>query len=376
MRIVVAPDKFKGTVGARDVARAIEAGIRTVRPDVDVSLCPVADGGEGTAETLFHLRGRAQRQVAVSDPLGRPVSANVVALEDGSTVIESAAASGLHLLQPHERDALRTSSRGTGELLLSALRDDLSPGARVIVGVGGTASTDGGTGAARAAGWSFLDSKGRPLDPGGAALRRLARIEAPEHEPRRPAVEVVGACDVDTPLIGARGCARVFGPQKGASLGDVEVLEEGLECLAGRMKEDLGFDVAGLPHAGAGGGLGAGLAAFFGAVLLSGFDLVSRQVGLERLIREADLVITGEGRLDEQSLMGKCTGRVAELCSRFGKSCWVLAAEVALDAESLESAGFRHALGLVDLYGRDASLARPLDLIADATALAVTDRGP
>ena len=364
MRVVVAPDKFKGSVSARVAARAIGHGVVDALPDAEVVLRPLADGGEGTAEVLVEVAGGSFEYASVSGPLGRAVEASWARLTDGSAVLESAAASGLHLLAPEERDAGRATTFGTGELLLAATSDPMPT--RIVVGVGGTATTDGGTGAARAAGWQFLDAAGRPLSLGGAELVRLAHIEPPDGNPIRSAA-LVAACDVTAPLLGPAGAARIFAPQKGASPAEVRMLEKGLETLALRIEEDLHEDVTALGHAGAGGGLGAGLAAFFGADLVSGFDFVARAVGLIDVLRDADLVITGEGRLDEQSLSGKCTGEVARLCASQELTCVALAGRVAVEPESLKCAGFSLALALTETYAEADALARPAQLLRQAT---------
>ena len=364
MRVIVAPDKFKGSASARVVARAVAEGVADALPDAEIVLCPMADGGEGTTEVLLDARGGSCERSWVTDPLGRPVEATWAHLEDGSVVLDSAAASGLDLVAPDERKAGRASTFGTGGLLLAA---SASASQRTIVGVGGTATTDGGTGAAAAAGWSFLDSTGRSLPPGGAELVRLARIEPPPDYGISAPVSIVAACDVDVPLFGPRGAARGFAPQKGASSAEVRLLEKGLKVLAGRIEEDLETDVFALGHAGAGGGLGAGLAVFFGAELVSGFDFVAGEVGLADALRGADIVVTGEGRLDDQSLQGKCTGGVARLAAAHGSTCFVVAGQVTLDSETLERAGFARAVALADLYGTAAAMARPAELLRQAT---------
>lgn len=371
MRVIVAPDKLKGSASALVVAQAIADGVRDALEDADVAILPLADGGEGTMQVLADAREGVVERHEVTDPIGRPVNASYARLVDGSVVVEAAAASGLHLLEPRERDAGGASSFGTGELVLAALRGHEPR--RMVIGVGGTASTDGGTGAARAAGWSFLDTRGRALAPGGAALIRLARI-VPPSEARLPRdLPVVAACDVSVPLLGPRGAALVFAAQKGASPAEVARLEEGLENLAGRIAEDLGVDVAGVDRGGAGGGLGAGLAAFFGAELVSGFDLVADEVGLIDALAGADVVITGEGRVDDQSLAGKCTGGVARLCADQGVTCVVLAGEVALSPAARERAGFHLAVGLTDHVARAEALARPADLLRRMTRDMITN---
>ena len=354
MRIVIAPDKFKGTLTALEAANAIALGTRDVAPGVEVVMAPVADGGEGTGSVLRAAVGGTLARHRVKGPLGGFVDGELVRLNDGSVIVEMASASGLHLLAPARRDALRANSLRTGELV-SIARAFLGR-ANVVVTVGPRASTDGGTGAAAALGWSFVDAAGGELDRGGGALRELARIIPPD---RRyvDEVTITGACDVDAPLTGEGGAARLFAPQKGASTTEVDILDEALENLAERIRVDLEIDVSSVPGAGAGGGMGAGLLAFFGASLESGFDFVARRIGLAARISGADLVITGEGRLDRSSLGGKSAIGVARICGMHGVDCAAIAGEIVLDAAELQGAGFAHAVGLADLYGRDTAIA-------------------
>ena len=370
MRIVIAPDKFKGTLSALEAANAIARGAREAAPGVDVMTSPVADGGEGTGSVLLAALGGTAQRRRVSGPLGDHVDGEVVRLSDGTLIIEMASASGLHLVATGRRDALRASSVGTGELVSFAL-DHAPDAAKIVVAVGGSASTDGGTGAASAVGWSFTDAGGRPLGPGGAPLRDLARIVPPD---RRGAGEVTiaGACDVDAPLLGESGAARLFATQKGASDAEVEILEEALGKLAERIRADLHVDVVSAHGAGAGGGMGAGLLAFFGASLTSGFDLVATRTRLGDVLSEADLVITGEGRLDRSSLIGKSAVGVAGMCATIGVPCVALAGEVALEDEEVARVGFARAVALADLYGRDAALAHADDVLRRAARTLVT----
>ncbi|MGH2757310.1 MAG: glycerate kinase, partial [Actinomycetota bacterium] len=259
MKIVVAPDKFKGTLSATEVAESMMRGARTIHPEASFALRPMADGGEGTVAALLAARGGRVTTHIVTDPLGSKVHAEIGAMEDGTACIEMAAASGLQLVSASRRDSLAAHSDGTGELIRSAAETGVR---RLVVGVGGSATSDGGTGAARALGWRFLDAAGNDLPPGGGALLDLARIDA--SRAIRLEVDIVGACDVDSPLLGPVGAARRFARQKGADADATDRLEEGLARLAQRIREDLDVDVSSVPGAGAGGGMGAGLVAFFG----------------------------------------------------------------------------------------------------------------
>src|SRR5918992_2055466 len=352
MRILIAPDKFKGTRSAPEVARAIAAGIRRTQPDVDIELLPLADGGDGTVDALVSAVGGRIERVSVTGPLGHPVEAPLGWLDDGRAVIEMAAASGLALVPPGSRDALRATSRGTGELIQRALAER-ERSWQVIVGLGGSASTDGGTGAATALGWRFVDKTGRQLAPGGGELHRLAAIDGSHVAAGLETGGLVGATDVDNPLLGPRGAARIFAPQKGASSDDVELLEEGLSVLSRRIQGDLGIDVSEKWGSGACGGIGAGLIAFLGARLEPGFELVAKVAGLEDAIASADLVITGEGRLDDQSLGGKAPIGVARLARRAGVRCVAVAGENVVDDQTLRREGIARAVSLVETVGHE-----------------------
>ncbi|HWC14278.1 MAG TPA: glycerate kinase [Actinomycetota bacterium] len=355
MQIVIAPDKFKGTLTAVRAAEALTRGTRAVYPHATFALRPLADGGEGTLDAFVTARGARVIDRDIAGPLGDPVAAPIAVLESGEAVIEMATASGLQLIaRPESRTAARASSRGTGELLLHALRSDVT---RVVVGVGGSASTDGGTGAASALGWRFLDERGHVLQPGGASLVRLHAIEPPRDEAR--AVRVTGACDVDNPLVGARGAARAFAPQKGADAGTVATLETGLERLAAVVQRDLGVDVSHLPHGGAGGGRGAGLAAFLGATLTSGFDLLAEVVALDADLSGADMVVTGEGRIDEQSLGGKAPIAVARRAAAYKVPVIAVTGDLAIDKSRLKRHGIVDAIGLLQSGGSERATGDP-----------------
>jgi glycerate kinase len=316
MRIVVAPDSFKGSLTALAVAEAIERGIQAVLPGTEVIKVPIADGGEGTVEALVVATGGRIEERTVRGPLGEPIQARWGVLGAGDTaVIEMAAASGLPLVPPQRRDPRITTTFGTGELLRAALD---AGHRRIILGIGGSATNDGGTGLARALGVRFLDAAGAELPEGGAALARLERIDLMDQDPRIAAAEIVVACDVDNPLTGPRGASAVYGPQKGATPEMVRLLDEALGRYARVARDATGRDVAGTPGAGAAGGLGAGLLFFTPARLRPGVEIVLEATGFDSLVRGADLVITGEGRTDFQSAMGKAPVGVAAAAKRHG----------------------------------------------------------
>ncbi|HEY7875492.1 MAG TPA: glycerate kinase [Actinomycetota bacterium] len=323
--MVVAPDKFKGTLTAIEAARAMRAGVSAALPGAEVTVVALADGGEGTLEVVLGAVGGDVRTVEARDPLGRRIRAPLARLRDGRIVLESATVCGLALLDTAA--PLMASSVGVGDLIRHALDAREDDGA-VVVGVGGTASTDGGTGMARALGWRFVDRARDELPPGGGALGDLHAIDAPGAADLARPLPIVAACDVINPPKGPRGAARVFGPQKGASSAEVDILERGLERLTEVIRRDLGVDVDGLPHGGAGGGLGAGLVAFCGAELVSGFDLVASAAGLDALIARADVVVTGEGRVDAATAEGKVVSGVVERAAGAGARCLVVAGEV------------------------------------------------
>jgi glycerate 2-kinase len=333
VRVLVAPDKFRGTLTAPEAARAIAAGWRRARPGDHPTEVPLADGGEGTLDALLAALGGERRTATVTGPLGEPVEADFGLVEgpDGTTaVVEMAAASGLALVPEGRRDPLRATTQGTGELILEACR---AGGRLVIVCIGGSATNDGGAGMARALGVWFLDAAGRELEPGGAALARLDRVDASGLAPEVRGVRVVVASDVDNPLTGPQGASTVYGPQKGASPDDVRTLDAALVRYGEVLARDLGADVAGRPGAGAAGGLGAGLMAFLGAELRPGIEVVMEAVRFDERLASSDAVVTGEGKLDRQSLRGKTVGGVVERARPRGVPVGVVCgqAEVGID---------------------------------------------
>jgi glycerate kinase len=322
MNILIAPDKFRGSLSAEDVAEAISAGIAAVDPAIETISFPLADGGEGTARILtLHNKGKPVR-ITVNNPVFEPVGAEYGISGDGQTAfIEMAAASGLRLLPSEHRNCCNTSTLGTGEMVLDALNRGVS---RIIMGIGGSATNDAGTGMAAALGFRFLDEDGKVLEPVGRNLIRISRIDT-SHAPKIfDMVDVQVACDVDNPLYGKRGAAWVYGPQKGASEEELELLDHGLVNFARVVRNQMGIDVADVPGAGAAGGLGAGCMVFLKAKLVPGIQMVMEQAGFEEQVRKADLIITGEGMVDEQTFRGKVVDGVCSLAVKYNKPVLVV----------------------------------------------------
>ncbi|MGH2794649.1 MAG: glycerate kinase [Actinomycetota bacterium] len=342
MRVVVAPNAFKGCLTAKQAAEAIARGVKA--GGHEPVLAPVADGGDGTLDALVAGVGGTVMGTIARGPLGLPVRAHVGILSDGTGVVEMAQASGLMLVPAGDRAPMRATSYGTGELMRAALAR--RPG-RIIMALGGSATVDGGTGIGRALGLRFLDDEGKQLPDGGGPLERLARIDNTKLDPRVTATPIVIASDVTNPLLGSEGAARMFGPQKGANPEQVEALERGLTKLAERLKADLGADVAERPGAGAAGGTGAMLMAL-GASLRSGVEVVLEALRFSDLLNSADLVITGEGKLDRQTLAGKAPLGVAKAAAEAGVPC---AAIVGASEIEPEEAGMVAVRSLVDHFG-------------------------
>lgn len=335
MKILIAPDSFKESLASEAVAEQIAAGIRDALPSADCRIAPMADGGEGTVAAMVAALDGQIRQISVTGPLGEPVMA-CYGLSGQTAIIEMAAAAGLALVPPARRDPSQTTSFGVGQMI----RDALDQGARhLIIGIGGSATNDGGAGLAQALGIRLLDADGRDLPFGGGALARLARLDMTGLDARLHGCRVEVACDVDNPLIGPQGASAIFGPQKGADAATVQRLDEALSHLAEIIRRQRGLDVANLPGGGAAGGLGAGLHAFLGATLRPGVDIISQAIGLPDRIAWADLVITGEGRLDGQSLHGKVPVGVARLAAAQGKPVIAIAGSLGDGAERLRETG-------------------------------------
>ncbi len=346
MRVVVAPNAFKGCLSAKQAAEAIARGVKA--GGHEAVLAPVADGGDGTLDALVAGVGGTIMGTIARGPLGLPVRAHLGILSDGTGVVEMAQASGLTLVAAGDRDPMRATSYGTGELMRAAL--SRRPG-RILMALGGSATVDGGTGIGRALGLRFLDADGKSLPDGGGALERLARIDNSKLDPRVTATPIVIASDVTNPLLGPEGAARVFGPQKGATPDQVEILERGLAKLAQRLEADLAADVAERPGAGAAGGTGAMLMALGGS-LRPGVEVVLEALQFPDLLNSADLVITGEGKLDRQTLGGKAPIGVANAAAAAGVPC---AAIVGSSEIEPAEAGLVAVRSLVDHFGDPAT---------------------
>ncbi|MFV2172919.1 glycerate kinase [Actinomadura sp. LOL_016] len=346
MRIVVAPDSFKGGLGAAAVCAAVETGVRRAAPGATVTPVPMADGGEGTVDCFLRARGGEEITRTVTGPLGRPVEARYAISRDGrAAVVELAAASGLPLLAAGERDPMRADTTGTGELIADAV----ARGARdVLVCVGGSATTDGGTGLLRVLGVRFTGADGAQLPPGGAALAGIAAIDDAGVPAAVRETRFRVACDVTNPFVGPSGAAAVFGPQKGADPAQVRELDAALTRFADVLRARYGVAVHDLPGAGAAGGTCGGLVAVLGAEPARGAELVADLVGLPAALESADLVITGEGRLDGQSAGGKVVSVVAELAARRGVPVAALAGSVAGPLDELHALGLTAAFSLAD----------------------------
>ncbi len=324
--MVIAPQGFKGNLTALRVSQAIDNGIRRVVPSVITAIVPMADGGEGTMQALVDAIGGEMIPVEVTDPLGGRVIAHFGLLSDKVTgVIEMAAASGLDLVPFEKRNPLLATTYGTGELILAALERGCR---KLIVGIGGSATNDGGAGMAQALGAKLLDTKGVPLAFGGAALADLEHIDVTTIDPRLADCDIILACDVTNPLCGPQGASAVYGPQKGATKEMVVKLDAALAHYAEVIERDLGIDVRDVSGAGAAGGLGAGLIAFLKARVLPGVDVVIQATGLIEHLKEATLVFTGEGRLDSQTACGKVPVGVARKAKAFGLPVIAIAGEI------------------------------------------------
>lgn len=348
--VVAAPDSFKGSLSARAAADAVATGLRDAAAAagraLDVRVRPVADGGEGSVDMVV-AAGWARRARTVTGPTGEPVTAAFAISPAGmaprTALVELAASSGLTLLPGHRPDPLHATTYGTGELVAAALDEGVQ---RLVLGIGGSATTEGGTGLAAALGARFLDGQGRPLPAGGAALTSLAHVDLTHLDPRLGTVEVVVACDVDNPLTGPRGAAQVYGPQKGATPSDVTVLDAGLGRLAQVLRHDLGVDVERLPGAGAAGGVGGGAVALLGARLTPGIELLLDLTGFDAAVRGSALVVTGEGAVDSQTLAGKAPLGVARRARSGGVPVVLLAGRADLEGEGRRALAD---LGVVDL---------------------------
>src|SRR6266853_1684745 len=336
MKILIAPDKFKGTLDAREVAQNIAKGLRDVLSDADIEIIPMADGGEGTAEAICDARGCSWVQCKAHDPLGREIYARYGWIDQEKlAVTEMSEAAGMRRLSESERDPVRATTLGVGEMILDAAGRKAN---EIIIGLGGSATNDGGFGMARALGFRFdyeqEQEKEKDRDRECVTdLVNLSRIEKPQ-ELKLP--KIIAAVDVQNPLLGENGATRVFGPQKGASEDELNVLERALTRLADVVAEEFDFDYRDRPGAGAAGGLGFGLMSFCGATIRPGFDVVAEAVGLESKMKGVDLVITGEGSLDRQTLEGKTPAGVARMARKLGKRVFAMVGRASEDQQVRE----------------------------------------
>ena len=345
MRILIAPDKFKGALNAREVAESIAAGLREVLPDAEIDIAPMADGGEGTAEAISDGLGGSWLKCKAHDPLGREIEAHYAWIDQGKlAVMEMSEAAGMKRLRPNEFDVDLATTFGVGEMILDAAERGAQ---QIIIGLGGSATNDGGFGMARALGFHFYASislaeylltrlrrkppRGPELIGSVAELRTLERIKKPENI---SLPKIVAAVDVQNPLLSENGATRVFGPQKGATPNQIGELERALTRLADVVAEQFGFDYRDKPGAGAAGGIGFGLMSFCGATIRPGFDIVAESIGLEAKMKDVDLVITGEGSLDRQTLEGKTPAGVARLARKLGKRVFAIVGRATEDRQA------------------------------------------
>lgn len=367
MKILVAPQAFKGSLDALGVADAIADGLRSIWPGHDYDILPVADGGEGTVEALVTATNGRYMQTRAEDPLGRAIDARWGILGDGITaVIEMAAASGLPLLRRNERNPMVTSTFGTGQLIRAAL--DAGAG-RIIVGIGGSATNDAGAGMAHALGVRFLDNQGHYLPPGGRALQKLAQIDVAGLDPRLQHVDIIVASDVTNPLCGTHGASRVYGPQKGASPRDVEVLDHSLLRFAEIIEHQLGQNVRGIPGSGAAGGLGAGLMAFTDAKMHRGVEIIFEAMQFERHLESASMVFTGEGRIDAQDAFGKAPIVVAQRAAARGIPVVVIAGSIGSGYQDVFQEGVSAIVSIVNRpMNIERAVAQTAQLVSEASA--------
>ncbi|MBI1337414.1 MAG: glycerate kinase [Phycisphaera sp.] len=370
MKVICAPDKFKGSLSAPDVAKAMRRGVLLACPDAEVDLCPIADGGEGTVEALIAGSGGQRMTNPVTGPRGGQVHATWGLTPEGLAIIEMASASGLSLLKPDERDPTITTTLGTGELLQTALDAGATS---VLMGIGGSATNDMGCGCAMALGVRFFNKNGSPitLPLTGGMLHNIARIDTTLLDPRIRHTPIRVACDVTNPLTGPNGAAHVYSPQKGATPEQTLMLDDGLRHVAGLVRGQIGVDVENLPGAGAAGGLGAGLVAFLGATLEPGIGLVLDALHFVSRAAAADLCLTGEGSLDEQTLSGKAIAGVVNHAGR----CPViaLAGRMRLDEKQCQTLGLTAAHAIAPGQPPEVSIARAAEFIEQTTAKVVAD---
>lgn len=346
MYILVAPDKFRGSLEASEVCQSVAEGIRLTYPDAEIISVPLADGGEGTTRILTEQSKGKFVTAVVHDPLGRLIEAEYGLSGDGNTAfVEMAAASGLNLLKPEERNPLLTNTYGTGELILHAINSGVK---KIILGIGGSATTEAGIGMASALGFKFLDENEKELIANGENLALIKFIKTENINPLLKSIEFIVACDVTNPLYGESGAAYVYGPQKGADKSMVLQLDNGLKNIAKVASETFGTNISNNPGAGAAGGLGAGTLWFLNAKLREGVSIVMEQTNIAEHIQKADLVITGEGKVDEQTLQGKVVKGLADLCQKNNVPLAVVCGTLMISPEEAQNAGITYAVSVLN----------------------------
>ncbi len=349
MKFVIAPDKYKGSLTAFQICDAVEKGVRMVFRDAKITRLPLADGGDGTIEVVrYYLKGE-KISLSVSDPLFRPVQASYLYSAKAQTAyIEMAEASGLKLLEEHEKNCLLTTTVGTGELLLDAL----DKGARkIILGIGGSATNDAGMGMATVLGYRFLDTHGKELEPIGSNLEQVAEIDTSSVDPRIRTVTIRVACDVSNPFYGKDGAAYVYAAQKGATDKEIVQLDQGLRNFASVLKRTFKVEIQEIPGSGAAGGMGAAAVVFLHAELKSGINLVKELAGFEEEIRDADWIITGEGKLDEQTLAGKTISGVVTSAKKFNIPVAAFCGALGISIKHQEAIGLTYAVSILQDTG-------------------------
>ncbi|GLU51907.1 glycerate kinase [Dyadobacter frigoris] len=346
MYILIAPDKFRGSLEASEVCQSVAEGIRLAYPDAEIISVPLADGGEGTMRILTEQSKGKFVTTVVHDPLGRYIEAEYGLSGDGNTAfIEMAAASGLNLLKPEERNPLLTNTYGTGELILYAINSGVK---KIILGIGGSATTEAGIGMASALGYKFLDENEKEVMANGENISSIKFIKTENVNPLLKSVEFIVACDVTNPLYGKSGAAYIYGPQKGADKSMVFQLDNGLKNIAKVASETFGEDISDNPGAGAAGGLGAGALWFLNAELREGVSIVMEQTNIAEHIQKADLVITGEGKVDEQTLQGKVVKGLADLCQKNNVPLAVVCGTLMISPEETQKAGITYAVSVLN----------------------------
>jgi glycerate 2-kinase len=372
MKIIIAPQGFKGSLKAYEAAEAMARGVKAARPDAEIVLLPISDGGEGTVRAMVTATGGRMFTAKVSGPLGDEVEAAWGILDDNTTaVIEMAAASGLNLVSKDRVDPMAASTYGTGELIHAALEKGCR---KLIIGLGDSATTDGGTGMAAALGIKLLDKEGQPIPRGGGGLLSLKHIDNSGRYRPVASSTITGACDVTNPLYGREGSAYVYGPQKGATLQMIEQLDAGLRNLAQVIEKDIGVKIGEMPGAGAAGGLGGGLVAFLGASLKPGIDIILDGIHFEEHLANADVVLTGEGRIDHQTPRGKTVAGIARRTKGTGKPVIAFAGELGAGYEDVYGAGITQAVGIMPPgVSKEEAMRHAASFLAVAVEKAVRD---